>query len=190
MIIWEGIEYNNYIFDRLTNKVISKRTGKELSLNVNNKGYKMYSFYLNNKQKMVAYHRLIYYMFHPIINFNNKILIDHIDRNSNNNSVYNLRVCSHRQNLMNKNKKQNTSSIYFGVYWCKINNKWKTQIRLDSKTKKTIGFFNEEIDAAKSYNSYIITNNLNDGFRRLNIVPNKKQLTITKKNKVIKLNKL
>jgi hypothetical protein len=56
-----------------------------------------------------------------------------------------------------KQKKQSTSSglpttsIYKGVSWSKFANKWSAYIKMDDK-KKHLGYFTEEIQAAKTYN--------------------------------------
>jgi len=43
--------------------------------------------------------------------------IDHIDGNSLNNTIKNLRVCSHKENTCNKSKFSTSSSEYMGVYY-------------------------------------------------------------------------
>ena len=48
---------------------------------------------------------------------------------------------------------------YFGVTYKKSNKKYQALIRLNSKTKH-IGYYSTEIEAAKAYDEFIITNNI------------------------------
>jgi len=82
---------------------------------------------------------------------NNKHQIDHKDRNPLNNRKINLRICTHSQNQMNKNKGKNNTSGYKGVYWHKRNKKWAAHIRFNNK-KYHIGYFNKKTEAAMAYN--------------------------------------
>lgn len=77
--------------------------------------------------------------------------IDHKDGNGLNNQLENIRECTASQNMWNRVKNKNGSSIYKGVQWWKNQNKWAVRI---SKHKKRflIGYFDNEIDAAKAYN--------------------------------------
>lgn len=54
---------------------------------------------------------------------------------------------------MNKNGDKNTSSQYKGVSWDKENNKWRSQIQINKKTKQ-LGRFKSEKTAAFIYNVY------------------------------------
>lgn len=95
--------------------------------------------------------------------------IDHIDHNGLNNQKSNLRFCTRSENQMNKQKKENTSSIYKGVYFYKPNGRWQASIRINYK-KIHLGYFDLEIDAAKAYNKKAIE--LFCEFANLNNVPN------------------
>ncbi len=76
--------------------------------------------------------------------------IDHEDHNGLNNQINNLRVCTHRQNNMNREKLANCSSQYKGVSWNKYMKKWHALIQIEKK-RKHLGYFNNEIEAAKAY---------------------------------------
>ena len=106
-------------------------------IQINNKGY--------------FEHRLIW------LYFNGKmpIEIDHIDQNPKNNHINNLREVSHTQNLYNKRKYKNSTSRYVGVHWNKAMKKWCSQIKTNIKNK-TLGYFDNEIDAAKRRDDEII----------------------------------
>jgi hypothetical protein len=79
-----------------------------------------------------------------------KILCDHKDRDGLNNQKQNLRKATHAQNSVNTESKKNTSSKYKGVTWSKASKKWRSNIEI-SGSKKHIGLFKNEIEAAKAY---------------------------------------
>jgi len=78
--------------------------------------------------------------------------VDHEDGDGLNNQKYNLRICTHAENVRNKQIPSNNSSGYKGVYWDKGVKKWRAQI-VDRKLKTTryIGIFDDPVDAAKAY---------------------------------------
>lgn len=76
---------------------------------------------------------------------------DHIDGNGLNNCKSNLRIVTTAQNSMNAKKAANKSSIYKGVCFHKREKKWYAYIRKNYKLI-SLGYFNEEIEAAKAYN--------------------------------------
>jgi hypothetical protein len=81
------------------------------------------------------------------------IIVDHKDGNSLNNQKSNLRICSHAENIRNRNRKEkrNTSG-YRGVCWHKRANKWVASIKVDGK-RIHLGCFDDIKEAAESYNS-------------------------------------
>lgn len=86
--------------------------------------------------------------------------LDHIDGNRLNNDIENLRSVTHSQNQHNHSKHKSyngkpTSSQYKGVYWEERRNKWRSRIVID-KREKHLGYFINEIDAAKCYNDAAI----------------------------------
>lgn len=62
-------------------------------------------------------------------------VVDHIDRNTLNNKISNLRGASRSQNAINKSKPS------LGVSWHKRTNKWQAYVTKDRKTK-FLGYFN------------------------------------------------
>lgn len=109
------------------------------------------------------------WMHRVILNISDsKIFADHRDHDGLNNQKYNLRTCSGSQNNANQVKqKKQTSSIYKGVYYCKITNKWCAQIQKNSKTI-VIGRFITEIEAATARNEKAIE--LFGEFANLNVI--------------------
>jgi len=102
-------------------------------------------------KKMYSLHRIIYLYFNEdwdITDTSKNNEIDHININSLDNRIENLRVVNHSQNQRNKNKSKNCSSKYIGVSW--NNNKWVTYIKIDGK-KKYLGSFDNEEEASEAY---------------------------------------
>ncbi len=88
-------------------------------------------------------------MHREIMNPPDHLFVDHIDRNGLNNCRSNLRLCTPGQNNRNINSTKG-SSKYKGVFWSKKRKKWAVHISLDKKSY-CIGYFTDEIAAAKAY---------------------------------------
>ena len=96
--------------------------------------------------------RLYINMHREIINPPYPLVVDHINRNSLDNRKANLRPATQAQNSINRKyiKPKNSSSKYKGVTWHKRIKKWQIQICFNG-IHKTIGYFHDEIEAAKAY---------------------------------------
>jgi len=70
--------------------------------------------------------------------------IDHKDRNPRNNRPWNLREADRVLQA------QNRSCYNYGAYWNKREKKWKSQIRINGKTKG-LGYYSTEIEAQKAF---------------------------------------
>lgn len=81
-----------------------------------------------------------------------KRLIDHENNNGLDNQIDNLRLANNGQNLANSTKHKACTSKYKGVCWTKNMNKWKAQIA-HKKKHINLGFFDDEIEAAKAYDN-------------------------------------
>jgi len=82
--------------------------------------------------------------------------IDHVNHNGLDNQKENLRICTHEQNMGNYKTEGNfggkvRTSVYKGVSWHKKVGKWAAQINTQG-TRKHLGYFDNEDDAAKTYN--------------------------------------
>ena len=105
-----------------------------------NRGYAV----TNVKGKKVYMHRMILGI------TDSKIQTDHINHNKLDNRRYNIRACSIRQNLKNRKKQPNCTSIYKGVSLCSTTNKWVSSITHNYK-KMHLGTFVCEKEAAEAY---------------------------------------
>ena len=75
-------------------------------------------------------------------------VVDHINRNTFDNRRANLRICSNRQNQMNKPaSKGKRYSKYKGVCWHKRDQRWCAMI----DGGKHLGNFDSELEAARAY---------------------------------------
>jgi len=77
--------------------------------------------------------------------------VDHINNKGWDNRKANLRLATAAQNARNRRKTAlKTSSKYKGVTWHKCWKKWQVQICYNG-IHKTIGYFDDEIEAGKAY---------------------------------------
>ncbi len=75
-------------------------------------------------------------------------IVDHIDGDPLNNTLSNLRLCSHPENMRNRKLHANSKSGVKGVY--PYNGKWRAQIRVGGK-KHSLGTFRDIEDAKRAY---------------------------------------
>jgi len=95
--------------------------------------------------------RLTISMHREIIDIPEGLYIDHVNHNGLDNRKANLRPATPAQNAQNaKYPKINTSSKYRGVWYNKKKKRWRAVIGINN-TRKVIGNFREEIDAARAY---------------------------------------
>lgn len=90
-----------------------------------NHGGKQYAF-ISKAGKKLFLHRFIMGLEEE---YSINKVVDHINGNSLDNRVANLRICSHRQNAQNCK----TSSKVVGVGWLKYNRKWTARIMVNYK---------------------------------------------------------
>lgn len=126
-------------------KLIKERICKPLS----NKKYYAVALSKNGKYKQVYIHKLVAICFlNHKPDKTNKIVVDHINNNSFDNTLKNLQLITNRENLL-KNKKNKTSK-YRGVYWFKKTNKWGSKIYINGKNIN-LGYFLKEDEAYLAY---------------------------------------
>jgi len=98
-------------------------------------------------------HRLVAREF--IDNPDNKTEVDHIDHDPKNNCINNLRWSSRAENQRNMRKLQTKpcSSKFKGVYFYNPSQKWRAEITYSLVESIHIGYFVDEMDAARAYNT-------------------------------------
>ena len=107
----------------------------------------------SGKHTLLNVHKLLAIVF--IHNPNNYKCIDHLDSDSLNNSLINLRWCTSATNNQNRTPRKNTTSQFMGVCFHKATQKWISKIYINGKTKY-LGLFTNEVEAAKAYNTAAI----------------------------------
>ena len=113
-------------------------TARILKIFINGRGYYHVTLFKNGTMKTLRVHRLIAMAFIPTED--NREYVDHIDHNSLNNNLINLRWASNSENLMNQGKKSNNTSGITGVHFVETSGKWIAQICLNRK-KVYLGCF-------------------------------------------------
>ena len=110
--------------------------------------YAITHIYVGRKRTTTSMHRLI-------LGAKKGEIIDHQDHDGLNNRRYNIRLCTSRQNNMNRQKPKNGTSVFKGVSWDAISGKWKAAIMLNNKGKH-LGYYLSEVEAAKAYDTAAI----------------------------------
>ena len=120
----------------------------------NRQGYASISVYKDGKRKTGNIHQLVAMCFIPKVESDERLEVDHINQVKTNNNVSNLMWKTSRQNKWNRNKiNKSTSSRYIGVSLNKSNHMWKSQIRQNDGRNTHLGYFHNEKDAARAYNT-------------------------------------
>ena len=95
-------------------------------------------------KKRVRMHRLI-------VNAPKGMVVDHISRNTFDNSKSNLRLCRHQENIFNHKLKINNSSGFTGASYHKKINRYVATISFNYK-HIYLGCFIDKIEAAQAHN--------------------------------------
>jgi len=118
--------------------------------------------YVNGKRIRILMHQML-------LEKKDGFIVDHQDCNGLNNLKSNLRYATYSQNSINKRKMKNTSSRFKGVCFRKDMNKWQVSLGSKKQGRKHLGFYSDEIEAAKKYDSEAIK--YYGEFARLNFQP-------------------
>lgn len=118
--------FENYSIDLNTNIVYNTKFNRIMS--IGNRGrYNYVKLYKNGKRKLISLHRLIYEAHNGTIPEN--MVIDHIDNNSYNNNIKNLRLCSISENVMNRSITYNKSTGIKNISFIKKHNSYRVCIK-------------------------------------------------------------
>jgi hypothetical protein len=152
-MLTQEILLENFRYDETTGNLYwkvkrSNRTNLLKPISTKNRdGYINVGTKLSGKYKNYSVHRLIWMMVYGV----NPKCIDHIDGNRANNKISNLREATHQQNMQNRKKRKDSSSNYKGVSKCR--NGWTATFQRDGE-RCHLGYFKNEIDAAKAYQEF------------------------------------
>ncbi len=139
---WDG---NNFIWI----KSRGRAKGGSVAGCPDQKGYMRIRFTINGVTKDVSVHRLVFYMINGWV----PPYLDHIDGNSMNNCIDNLRPVTYSQNALNTSKSKGESR-FKGVCRSNVSGKWKASITYN-RERHELGDYDSETAAAKAYNSAI-----------------------------------
>lgn len=151
--VWKNIpEFNNYQVSNLGNvrSLNYRRKGKTnvLSKRINNRGRFAINIYKDGNQyanKLISVLVAKSFLNHkPCVS---KLVVDHIDNNPLNDSLYNLQLITQREN---STKDRKSSSKYAGVSWHKASQKWRARININGK-EKYLGLYRTQKEASIVY---------------------------------------
>lgn len=121
-------------------------------------GYKQKDGYIrfNFENKHYRGHRLAWlYVYGEYPTFH----IDHVNGNTSDNRICNIRKCTRNQNMHNRRINKNNKIGIKGVCWNKRAEKWHVQIGLNGKVKH-IGYF-DDLELAE-----LVSNEARDKYHR------------------------
>lgn len=139
---YEGL-YEVSNFGRIKSLRYGKK--KELKPFIDSRGYHQYTLYSDRKRKFWV-HQLVAISFLGHNPIDRTIIVDHIDNDKSNNSVFNLCITTQRVNTSKDRK--NKSSNYTGVH--SVGNKWRASFN-HKGTTIYLGLFESELEAHKAY---------------------------------------
>ncbi len=146
---WRAVSgYANYQVSNI-GRVRNVKTERILKPFVSEAGYYRASIYKNGEKNSPLIHRLVAQEF--LEKPDSKLNIDHIDHNTSNNCINNLRYATSSQNHANRTKKLNASSKFKGVCFRKRIDKWEASIKVNGRTMY-LGSYASEKQAAAKYN--------------------------------------
>ena len=130
-------------------------TGKVMTQQVNIDGYFVVSLTQSTgKYKIVRVHRLIAEVFIP--NPDKLPIVDHINRNCQDNRIENLRWVTRSQNSQNHKIFKTNKSGISNVNWCKAKKRWRAH-RMIEGTRIYLGYFVTKEEAEESIEKYLTT---------------------------------
>ncbi len=108
------------------------------------RGYPVHGYCTEDrKMKNIYLHRLI-------TNCPKGLEVDHVNGNPLDNRKFNLRVCTHAENMMNLGKPKNNTSGYKGISWVRRDRRWAVHVYAKGKHIYG-GYFTDIHEAVKRY---------------------------------------
>ena len=149
---WRSIDgYINYQVSNI-GRVRNSKTGKMLKQHLGTSGYYALGLFKKVERKYHAMHQLVAHDFLEEPDSIRDYVIDHIDHDTTNNKMYNLRCASLSQNQMNRVKHitSEAGSKYKGVF--KDKKKWRASVQHQGN-RYSLGNYDSEEEAARAYNN-------------------------------------
>jgi hypothetical protein len=135
-LVWRVRPEHHFPNKRIANVINSRQAGKIVGYPFKHKHHVYLKVGISGGHYLA--HRLIWKM----VNGGDPEEIDHIDGNGLNNSIANLRNCTHAQNTRNA-RKVNGGPLLKGVH--RRGDKWRAEIRVQNKRIKLGTFLTEEM---------------------------------------------
>jgi hypothetical protein len=110
-------------------------------------GYKKATLKRGGKTVNIDCHRLALHL--SGVEIAKGLQVDHIDGDTYNNRLNNLRVVTCQENTRNAKLPSNNTSGVIGVYWITPNRKWRAAIMVDRKTLY-LGYYTNKDDAIEA----------------------------------------
>lgn len=135
----------------------AEKKGKILKKSLAKNGYFVINLCKEKRQSTSYIHKLVACAFLNHIKDGYNLVINHIDRNKENNNLSNLEVITQRENCCKDHIK--SSSKYKGVYWEYDRKKWRSRLYVNNK-KIHIGRFDSEKEASEEYKKALKLHNI------------------------------
>ena len=123
------------VFTRIRRRFLKQTVTKD--------GYHRVGLCRDGKQKMFSVHRLV--AIHYIPNPDNKPEVDHINKNTHDNRIENLRWVTSSENQQNTGKRVTNKSGHKSISYDKANDRWKFNKRINGKRYRK--YFRTKIEA-------------------------------------------
>jgi hypothetical protein len=160
----EVIDFPGYYISNFGNLKSKRFPNKLLKPNILNNGYYQHKFFKDDKCYTFKTSRLV--AKHFLEEFDDKLQVDHIDRNKINNHISNLRMVTRSQN--NINRRGYGKSKYKGVTFNERKKRWEVIVCNGRFWKRRFGSYETEEEAAKVYNEKLKELGLMNEFTILN----------------------
>jgi hypothetical protein len=140
-------DYDNYAVSNC-GRVKNITTNKILKATDNARGYLHLDLCKNGKPKKHKVHRLVAQYF--LLNADEKLFVDHIDGNTLNNHVSNLRFATKQENNRNRTMSSKNTTGFKGVCYNKSKKRYQANITINGKLKH-LGYYKTAEEASESY---------------------------------------
>jgi hypothetical protein len=141
MEIWKEINWVDGKFAISNQGLVKNLITNKIHYGSNLRGYKSINLKNNGKIKNYLIHRIVAKAF--MDNYDDKLMINHIDFNKSNNKIDNLELVTNRENQCHSIKAKNK---FIGVSYHKIYKVWTAQIMINGKLKY-LGRYQTQEDA-------------------------------------------